>query len=202
LKTCLVIGNGPSLADIPNDFLSRFHTWGSNRVYLKYTPNYYAFVDRLWVGNYVEDIAKLNCSMKLIRAEHAHKVPGAFPVRQVGGYGFSLYPHQYVHGGHTITYVILQFAFYYGFDRVGLIGVDHHYVKEGELETKQKGKDSSHFTPDYYSDDDEWIMPDVKLTEPAYKMAKKMYEGAGRRIVNLTPGSKLKVFPRENWKKW
>jgi hypothetical protein len=202
LKTCLIIGNGPSLAQIPNDFLAKYTTWGSNRVYLKYVPDFYAFVDRLWVGNYIEDICNLESSMKFIRREHAHKVPGAHPVYQVGGYGFSLYPHQYVFGGHTITYVMLQFAYFYGFERVGLIGVDHYYEQQGQLETRQQGKDNSHFTPDYYSDDDEWIMPDVKLTEPAYTIARKMFEGNGREIINITPGSKLDVFPKENWRAW
>ena len=202
MKKCLIIGNGPSLAEIPNEFLASYPSWGANRIYLKFTPTYYSFVDRLWVGNYIDDICKLVCDEKFIRQEHAHKVPGAHPIRQLGGYGFSFNPLLSVYGGHTITYVNLQLAFLWGFDEVGLIGVDHYYVPEGELETKQQGKDSSHFTPDYYSDQDEWIMPDVRLTEPAYKVAKQVYEDAGRSIVNLTPGSKLDVFDREDWQTW
>jgi len=202
MKTCLIIGNGPSLAQIPNEFLAKYTTWGSNRVFLKYTPDFYAVVDRLLVGNYIEDIKMRECMMKFIRREHASNVPGSIPVQQVGGYGFSLYPLQYVVGGHTITYVMLQLAYHYGFRRIGLIGVDHYYVQEGQLETKQKGKDQSHFTPDYYSDDDEWIMPDVRLTEPFYKMAKGIYEENDGLIINLTPGSKLDVFPKEDWRDW
>ena len=202
MKTCLIIGNGPSLADIPNEFLDKYPTFGSNRIYLKYTPTYYAFVDRLWVGNYIDDIVALDCDYKHIRENHAHKVPGAIPIKQLGSYQFSIHPLRYVFGGHTITYVNLQLAYYYGFRKIGLIGVDHYYVKEGELETKQKGKDQSHFTKDYYSDDDEWIMPDLKLTEPAYLVAKRFYEAHGGKVINITPGSKLNVFERQDWHDW
>ena len=47
MKTCLIIGNGPSLANVPNEFLERFFTFGSNRVYLKFTPDVYACVNPL-----------------------------------------------------------------------------------------------------------------------------------------------------------
>jgi hypothetical protein len=204
VKTCLIIGNGPSLADIPNEFLDKYPSFGSNRIYLKYTPTYYAFVDRLWVGNYIDDIVKLDCKYKHIRQEHAHKVQGAIPIKHVGGYQFSIYPLRYVFGGHTITYVNMQLAYYYGFRRVLLVGVDHFYHKQGALETKQKGKEQglSHFTKDYYSEDDEWIMPDVRLTEPAYRLAKHWFEGHEGEIINLTPGTKLDVFEKQDWHDW
>lgn len=202
MKTCLIIGNGPSLKDIPNSFLEDYPTFGSNRVYLKYTPDYYSFVDKLWVGNYIEDIKALASKKKFIRNTYAHLVPGSYPIRQMGGYAFSFNPLVYVHGGFTITYINLQLAFYYGFEKVGLIGVDHYYTMEGPAHTHQTGPDKSHFTPDYYQETDTWCRPDIKLNEPSYRIAKEVFESAGRRIVNLTPGSHLDIFDKEDWQTW
>ena len=202
MKTCLIIGNGPSLADIPNEFLAKYPTFGSNRVYLKFTPDYYSFVDKLWVGNYIDDINKLTSKEKFIRNTYAHLVPGSHPIFQISGYDFSFKPLEYVHGGFTITYVNMQLAYYYGFERVGLIGVDHYYVMEGPALTHQTGPDKSHFTPDYYQPTDTWCRPEITKNEPSYRIAKKVFEDAGREIVNLTPGSKLDVCREEDWHDW
>lgn len=202
MKTCLIIGNGPSLADIPNSFLEKYETFGSNRVYLKYTPDYYSFVDKLWVGNYIEDIKALTSKKKFIRDSVAHLVPGSYPIHQIGGYAFSFEPLKYVHGGFTITFVNMQLAFYYGFERVGLVGVDHYYVMEGPALTHQTGPDKSHFTPDYYSASDTWCRPEITKNEPSYRIAKEVFEKAGRKIVNLTPGSHLDIFDKEDWQTW
>lgn len=199
MKTALVIGNGPSLADIPNSFLDKYPTFGANRIYLKYTPTYYSFFDPLWMGNYIDDIIALDCEHKHIDARLADKVPGCHSIKQLGSYQFSITPLEYVFGGYTVTYINLQLAYYYGFDRIGLIGVDHFYAPHGLPETQQMGKDLNHFDPDYYSDGDEWMQPELRLTMPAYKLAKHFYEKNGGEIINITPDSKLDVFEKRDW---
>jgi hypothetical protein len=203
-KTCLIIGNGPSLADIPNEFLVKYPTFGSNRVYLKFTPDYYAFCDRLWIGHYIEDIKALTCKEKFIRAEFAHLIPGAIPLHNKPGRRmFSYEPHNWVHDGATVTFVHLQWAFHLGFERVGLIGVDHYYHGyEGEPMTQQTGKDAAHFSPDYYGDHVTYWRPNLERTTGSYEIAKKAYEKAGREIINITPGTHLDVFPKEDWQTW
>jgi len=202
VKTCLVIGNGPSLADVPNSFLEQYTTFGSNRIYLKFTPNYYSHLDKHFAGKNLKEISELKCYSKFIRAEHAGKVPGAFPIRQIGGLGFSYNPLARVYGGYTITYVNLQLAFWLGFERVGLIGVDHEYKDEGVPLSWHTGRDKSHFSPDYYTEDEKWLLNNFANTEPFYKFAKEVYEQAGREIVNLTDGGKLDIFRREDWRSW
>ena len=34
-ETCLIIGNGPSLANIPLKFLKKYASFGTNRIYLR-----------------------------------------------------------------------------------------------------------------------------------------------------------------------
>ena len=203
MNRCLVIGNGPSLKDIPNSFLEKYPTFGSNRVYLKYTPDYYAFCDPLWIENYIDDINALECKEKWIRWEFTHLIKGALRINNnAARKEFSYEPHKWLHDGATVTFVLLQLAFWHGFEEVGLVGVDHYYGYEGQPGTLQKGKESGHFTPDYYDDNIIYWRPNLKRTEYSYGLAKRAYESEGRRIVNLTPGSKLNVFPFEDWNTW
>lgn len=203
MKTCLIIGNGPSLAGVPNEFLAKYPTFGSNRVYLKYTPDYYAFCDPLWLGRYLDDIRALECKEKFIHWRFATKVPGSKPLfNQAGRREFSYEPLTWVHDGNTVTFILLQLAYFYGFERALLIGVDHYYGYDGEPATHQTGKESAHFTPDYYDDDVTYWRPDLSKTTRAYKLAKKAYEDAGREIINITPGTHLEVFARGDWHDW
>jgi hypothetical protein len=203
VKTALIIGNGPSLADIPVGFLAKYPTFGSNRVYLKYTPDYYAFCDPLWIEHYIDDIAELECKEKFIHHRYAQLVPGAHPLYNVGTRGlFSFNPLKWIHDGNTVTYVHLQLAYYYGFERVGLIGVDHNYGYEGKPGTKQTGKEKAHFTDDYYDDNVTYWRPNLEKTTASYLKAKQVYTEAGRKIVNITPGTHLDIFEKEDWYDW
>ena len=203
VKTCLIIGNGPSLADVPNEFLSKYPTFGSNRVYLKFTPDYYAFCDKLWIGHYIDDIVALKCKEKFIRHEFAHLIPGAHPLyNNAQRREFSYQPYKWVHDGATVTFVHLQWAFYLGFERVGLIGVDHYYGYEGKPATLQTGREGAHFTPDYYDEHITYWRPNLQRTELSYRIARKAYEDAGREVINITAGTHLDVFDKEDWQTW
>lgn len=201
-KTCLIIGNGPSLANVPNEFLAKYPTFGSNRIYLKFTPDYYSYLDKHFVGKNIEEIKNLECKAKYIRGEYASQIPGAIPITQGGGMGFSFDPFSHVVGGYTITYTNLQLAYWYGFERVGLIGVDHEYKDTGDPLTWHTGRDQSHFTKDYYAEDESWLINDFSNTEPFYKLARRVYERDGREIINLTDGGALEIFEREDWRSW
>ena len=208
MKTCLIIGNGPSLADIPNEFLAKYPTFGSNRIYLKYTPDYYAFVDRLWIANYLDDINALKSTRtgetpeKFIRCEFAKFVPGSHPMNNTSKREFSYEPLKWCWDGCTVTFVHLRLAFFYGFERVLMIGVDHYYDKKGAVGAVCMGRDTSHFTKDYYDEHVSWWQPNLDKFEISYKLAKKAYEEAGREVINITPKTRLDVFRKDDWKKW
>jgi hypothetical protein len=203
MKTCLIIGNGPSLADIPNSFLDKYPTFGSNRIYLKYTPDYYAFCDKLWIKHYIEDIKKLTCKEKWIYWQYAHYVPGSIPIyNNARRREFSYEPPHWLHDGCTVTFVHLQIAFWHGFERVGLIGVDHYYGYDTKPYAVRTGKENAHFTPDYYDDHVSYWSPNLERTTGSYEIAKEAYEKVGRKIINITPGSHLDVFDKEDWQTW
>lgn len=203
MKKCLLLGNGPSLANIPNEFLDKYDTFGSNRVYLKYTPDFYACVNPLVIKQYCTEIAQLKC-LRFIPQRQAHLVPGSFHLRITPEKIFATKEFTPLYEGYTVTYVLMQIAFWYGYEKVGLLGVDHSYKYDGKpnQQLHAEGKDTNHFDPNYFADGAVWNAPDLLKSEQAYVMAKDAYRAAGREIVNLNPDSKLDVFPKEDIAEW
>ena len=102
--------------------------------------------------------------------------------------------------GATVTYVAMQIAYYMGFEKVFLIGVDHNFQFEGKpLEIKKmEGEDPNHFDPNYFKGM-QWGLPDLETSERYYSIAKKVYEDSGREILDATFGGKLQVYKKINY---
>jgi hypothetical protein len=116
---------------------------------------------------------------------------------------FSKRPDDYVYEGFTVTYVMLQLAYWMGFETVLLVGVDHNYSYTGqpnEANVDTRPKDN-HFHPKYF-EGMTWHNPDLQRSTLAYQMALTNYEADGRRIINLTKGSKLEVFEKGKYSDW
>ena len=204
-RTCIVIGNGPSLKNVPLMFLGKFPTFGTNRVYLlpKFTATYYTAVNPLVIRQSVKEINAYGAQAKFVREDEAGSFPGCCPLTTTALRTFSYNPAAYIFEGHTVTYVCLQLAFHMGFSTVLLVGVDHTYKMDSSpnAETTWQGDDPNHFTTDYFRGA-RWNNPDLRNSEIAYGLARKAFEDAGRRIVNLTEGSRLDVFEKETIEEW
>lgn len=190
---CFIIGNGKSLADEDNQYLSSFPSFGTNRIYLKFKPTYYVTINPLVAEQYHSEIESLD-TLKFV----TDRVPmyGVIPLHSNPVMAFSREPNKWISEGYTVTYVALQLAYYMGFHDVYLIGVDHNYIYSGEpnQQLTAQGADPNHFDPTYFSEGKQWNAPDLLNSERAYKIAKRVYEGDRRKIWNLTPNSKLDVF--------
>jgi hypothetical protein len=101
-------------------------------------------------------------------------------------------------GGATVTYVTMQIAYYMGFTKVILIGVDHSFTTQGKAHEKVTSQDSdpNHFDPSYFGKGITWQLPDLKTSEFAYGLARRRYEEAGREILDATVDGKLQVFKK------
>ena len=205
--TGLVIGNGPSLNEIPISFLHRYPSFGTNKIYLLdgFKPNYYAAVNPLVIEQTGNTVKKIDYDAKFITAFYTeHLVKDALPLYSSVVPAFSRRPGEWIYEGYTVTYVCLQLAFFMGFKTVLLVGVDHNYEFEG-MPNEMKlayGKDKNHFHPDYFSNGQKWHNPDLAMSERAYKMAKTVYDYEGRKIVNLTPFTALDVFEKGDIAEW
>lgn len=193
-EECIVIGNGPSLKDVPNSYLETLPTFGSNRIYLKFLPTYFVCINPLVIQEYFTDIVGL-ATGKFVR-EGSH-IEDAFELHSHDTAMFSFNPDKWVYEGHTVTFVSLQLAFFMGFTTVYLVGVDHRYKFEGSPNEAwyMQGDDPNHFDPEYFKGH-WWNNPDLARSELAYKAAKEVFERNNRRIINLTENSALDVFEK------
>jgi hypothetical protein len=169
-ETGLVIGNGPSLNEIPLDFLWKYPSFGTNKIYLleNFTPTYYCAVNPL----VIEQVAnRVNAddyeAMFITEAYTKHLLTNALPLYSSVIPAFSRNPAEWIYEGYTVTYVCLQLAFFMGFDTVLLVGCDHSYEFEGRPNEMKLawGEDKNHFHPEYFSNGNKWHNPDLIMSE-------------------------------------
>ena len=208
-ETCIVIGNGPSLNGVPRELLDSYVTFGSNKIYeLPYTPDYYCIIDKDMLGNCLPHIKSGWRPKKqmFLRAEAC--VEDNYPIYPVVLAGFSLNIDNCVNMGGTVTYALLQIAFWMGFREVLLVGVDHYYGKSNRDGVagrfKAVGKDPDHFQTKsgvpYFKPGEVYNRPED--TTRSYEWALQYYLEKNATIVNLTPNSKLNVFERGHYEEY
>lgn len=195
-ETCFIIGNGKSLANESNEFLRSYTSFGTNRIYKKFIPDYYVCINELVARQYKEEISMIN-SVKFVTEKV--QMGGVIPIKSNYVMGFSKEPWKSISEGNTVTYVCLQLAYWMGFQTVLLVGVDHYYKYNGYPHEVllAEGEDPNHFDPTYFTGGVLWNAPDLKGSEDAYRLAKRVYEKDGRNIINITKGSLLDVFEKE-----
>jgi len=202
--SCIVICNGPSLKKVSRLFLAENITFGTNKIFMfPFIPNYYVSVNPLVIEQAWHEILNMNAAVKFVA--EAFACEDLLPLHSMKAPMFSYDPTRYVYEGHTVTFVCLQLAFFMGFRRVGIVGMDHRYEFVGEPNEKlvMTGDDPNHFHPDYFKGN-EWHAPDLVRSEEAYRMAKEAFEAEDRYIVNLTPDSALSedIFPKMKVSEW
>lgn len=95
--------------------------------------------------------------------------------------------------GGNVTYVAMQLAYYMWLSKAILIGVDHNFATQGQPHkvVVSQGDDPNHFSRRYFGRDFRWKLPDLEMSEIAYRLAGEGYVGAGREILDATVGGKL-----------
>ena len=209
-ERCFIIGNGPSLRNTDLSKLKDECTFGMNRIYLLFpelgfTTTYFASINDLVIEQCAEDIAALPIP-KFI-AWHSNRHFQRFPDDMVflyttyTGPQFAYDMTRRIWEGATVTNIVLQLAFYMGFEQVILIGVDHNFANKGEANKTvvSDGDDPNHFDPRYFGKGFRWQLPDLDTSEIGYEMAHKAYEKAGRQVLDATVDGKLTIFPKVDY---
>jgi hypothetical protein len=204
-RQCVIIGNGPSLNDTDLSLLEGRHTFGLNRLYLIFDKLGFATEFHVVVNHLVVS----QCAAELVA------VPGrlfstwpnrdllreredAVFLQPLSGPLFSTQANRGVWEGATVTYVALQLAFFMGFQEVLLVGVDHRFATKGAAheQVATVSHDQDHFDPNYFGAGFRWQLPDLATSEFAYRLARRAYERAGRRVIDCTVDGALSVFPK------
>lgn len=204
-EDCFIIGNGPSLNKMDLTPLNNYHTFGLNKIFLlfekvKLDLSYICAVNPLVIEQSKEVYETMTTpvfisfmSSKGILDDQPH-IYKLLTNAQWSFYHTLLEP---ISEGYTVTYVAMQVAFFMGFQRVFLIGVDHNFVQQGKPNEKQiyKGDDQNHFHPDYFKGQ-AWHLADIEGNEASYALARHQFHAVGREIYDATYDGKLNLFPK------
>jgi len=204
-EDCFIIGNGPSLNSIDLRPLKNYHTFGLNKIFLLFDRidlnlSYHVSVNKLVIDQSAKEFENLTCpSFLSYRAahrsissfDHIHFIYTGAPI------SFQQDLTQKICEGYTVTYVAMQIAFFMGFKRVFLIGIDHNFTAVGSPNEKQflNDIDCNHFDPNYFGNK-EWNLPDLEASELSYHLANFFYRRSGRQIIDATNNGKLSIFPK------
>lgn len=201
----MIIGNGPSLRKTDLSLLRDEITFGLNRIYLMFDElgfetSFVVAVNRFVVEQYADDFKKLD--NPFFTAHKNRPLLGRCTnvgyLDDVIGPWFSRDASRGVWEGHTVTYVAMQLAYFMGFSKVILVGVDHRFAASGTPNqlVESAGPDASHFDPNYFAKGSKWQLPDLENSEVAYRLARTAFEEDGRTIVDATVDGALTVFPK------
>jgi hypothetical protein len=209
-ERCFIIGNGPSLKHHDLSLLKNEKTFGLNRIYLLfdeigYETTYHVVVNRLLLEQSVDEIAKLSVP-EFVSWHSRDTIDFRSNIRYLrsidqSGPRFFTNIENGIWEGATVTYVAMQLAFYMGFSKVILLGVDHSFQTKGKPHTAfvTSGDDPNHFSPNYSGEGFRWNLPDLECSELAYRIADHVFRTSGREIVDATIGGKLDVFSKVDY---
>jgi hypothetical protein len=204
-EKAIIMCNGPSLTESDFSLLENVFTFGLNKINLLFDvtdvrPSCIVSVNRFAIEQNSEFLnsTKLPLFIGSDGINYIESRENVNFVHTTGIRDFAKDCTKSLDAGYTVTYVALQLAYHMGFEEVALIGCDHDFQSEGEANktVEAEGEDPNHFDPNYFSDGDNWQLPDIVQSEISYKMAKQVYERKGRKIYNASEDTELKIFDR------
>lgn len=204
-ERCVIVGNGPSLNQTDLSLLQGVPTFGLNRIYLlfersQFRPTYLCCFNTTVLEQFHQELGQVPCTrfVNLTAAGHLPPSEQTIAIWERFSPRFRLDPERGLWVGATVTFVALQLAYFMGFSRVVLVGVDHQFASQGEpgKQVRATGEDQSHFDPRYFGRGALWDLPDLETSEWSFAMAREQYESAGRSIVDATVGGRLQVFSK------
>lgn len=208
-QRAFILGNGPSLSHTNVRLLKGEQSFGMNRVYLAFPEwgfqtSYFLSVNDLVIEQSAADIMALPMPKFLSWRSRRFVQPAQNTMFLNSTYERPIFAKDArgrLWEGATVTYVALQLAYHMGFETVILIGVDHRFTSKGEPNTTivSEGEDRDHFDARYFGHGFRWQLPDLEMSERAYRMARQAYEADGRQVLDATIGGQLTVFDKVDY---
>ena len=211
-EVCFIIGNGPSMtvSDLDKIHELGVKSFACNKIFLvfdetKWRPDYYFVSD----SKIVKDI---NFEETGLKKKHMF-FPRKFKHEVGFGNFYELLEHNWLeHGGfstnaykgiyqcETIIAEAIQMAYYMGFAKVYIIGVDFNYnmqsVNKENLTFVSGG--NNYFIKGYEKPGEVLNLGNEYSNILGFQAAREGFENNGREIYNATRGGKLEVFIRKN----
>ncbi len=140
-ERCFIVANGPSLQKTNLDLLAHEKTIGMNRIYLNFDktsfrPTYFTAVNELILEQFAGEISNLTMPKFLNwNRRNNYDTNDSSNIflksKMVINDTFQKDIAKPLVVGGTVTFVALQIAFYMGFSKVVIIGLDHKYAEKG-----------------------------------------------------------------------
>ncbi|MBU2685799.1 MAG: hypothetical protein KKF27_21370 [Gammaproteobacteria bacterium] len=210
-----LVGNGPSLAQFPLDFLDTTYSFATGRIARIFSdttwrPLFYIAVstDVVRPGVIQDDIyeamrqadlsfvcdewlARIRCVGDFVPIKCKHGSPDA-RLEDFDDTWFSRHPDRWVSKFGSSMFVALQLAPWMGFNPLYLIGFDLDYKPAGS---------GNHFVPGYTINPDEWDAEgENEAQQRTHQVAYSCLFGMGVEVYNCTNGGELDVYPRRDWR--
>lgn len=214
-QRCFLIGNGPSLNQTDLTLLKNEYTFGVNKIYqlfdkMGFVPTYYVVIDEKDAEYDKEEIRNIKGTTKIFPCAFEPLFPNETYFKWCGGGTFSPDASKGLDSGENVMYICMQLAYYMGFRKVYLVGMDFDWGEElQDIRPHQTiiGHDQkTHFSPNYRKPNELWVAPDLEEALKGFTKAKDYFEkphGEYReelgKIYNATIGGKLEIFPRVNY---
>jgi hypothetical protein len=217
-QRCFILATGPSLNKTDLSKIRNELTFGVNGTYKIPDLNltYFVYVSLWYLEHHLDGLKNVRCERRFypsIFPELESAVPTSWLNVHFPRYhsptgkplpvptGFSHQPDRYIFAGGTVLFLCLQLAYHFGCREVILLGVDHTYGKDDDKAKRHggtyiqlDGKDQSHFDSSYVPENISYPV-DLRAMEHGYEMARKVFAGDGRRIINASPGTMLTTYP-------
>jgi hypothetical protein len=211
-----VIGNGPSLQFADLQKLKGEISIASNKIYLAFKqtdwrPDYITIADPLiWtkvsheIGRYVPEViisTMLPERPDCVAVIRTVRYLGSAPETRLNGASecFSDDLCRGIYSGFTVTFENLQLAAHLGLNPIYIIGCDHYYHDEHNVDANKTilaGSRSNHFIKNYRSPGEIVNPAPIALMDASYVIAKEFALLKNIRIWNATRGGFLEVFDR------
>lgn len=199
--TAYIACNGPSLNQHDTEGISKNEiVFALNRGYLKEDMKYMYLVtaDKRIEKNFSNEIKNAR------GIKFCHTIQSENVVQYLLGMGkFSTDITKGMKLGHSVTIVALQIAFYMGFNKVNIIGMDHKFTYDNTKRYKGNqfsniSRDLNHFTDDYYSPNHIYRFQNLDALENSYREAREVYELHDRKLINASYQTRLpkEIIPR------
>lgn len=219
-EACFVIGNGPSLTTKDLDRIKEkgIPSFAANGIYnlfdkTSWRPTYMVFQDQQMIDGLVNLFGDFSsvCEAIFVRRDVYNQVDEkirdsgkviylrlVMNIRKDLYYDFSQDLMKCAYDGCTVTYLMIQLAYFMGFSTIYLIGLDHNFpisfdekgnvIKNDDVEM-HAFKDASHV-----------VLNPARVLETtfAYRSARKFLDKKGIEIYNCTRGGKLEEFIRKD----
>lgn len=209
-ERCFLIANGPSLKNTDLDLLKNEYSFGLNRIYLNFQrtsfrPTYFVSINELILEQFHQEISQLQIP-KFLNWNRRSYFESTNTLYLKSKLVFSDFFQQDLTQpmvfGATVTFVALQLAFFMGFQKVIIVGLDHDFIDKG---TPNKTKirnveiDENHFDPQYFPKGTKWQLPDLARSNLDYTLARNAFELDNREIVDATIGGKCDIFKKVDY---